>query len=97
MGSLVDGLDVLLNNGRPAVNADAQLDDAPGLYFIGYSNPITGSIRRLGIAACKIARDAKRGGSSPRPQAPSGASPHPRWTSRPTGLGCRSFLSRLIC
>lgn len=58
--SLVGGLDVLLENGRPAVNADAQLDAAPGLYFIGYSNPITGNIRQLAIDARKIARNAAR-------------------------------------
>ncbi len=57
--SLVGGLDVLLENGRPLVNADAQLDSAPGLYFIGYSNPITGNIRQLAIDARKIARNAK--------------------------------------
>jgi putative flavoprotein involved in K+ transport len=54
--SLVGGLDVLLGNGRPKVNADAQLDSAPGLYFIGYSNPITGNIRQLAIDARRIAR-----------------------------------------
>ncbi|MBG6054791.1 cation diffusion facilitator CzcD-associated flavoprotein CzcO [Salinibacterium sp. CAN_S4] len=58
--SLVGGLDILLGNGRPKVNADAQLDNAPGLYFIGYSNPITGNIRQLAIDARRIARVVKQ-------------------------------------
>jgi len=58
---LVGDLDVLLPNGRPKVNADDQLIGAPGLYFIGYSNPITGNIRQLKIDAKKIAKRVKRG------------------------------------
>lgn len=60
--SLVGGLNVLLENGRPLVNAADQVDAAPGLYFIGYSNPITGNIRQLAIDAGRIARHAKRRG-----------------------------------
>jgi len=60
LDDLVGGLDVVLPNGRPKINAQAQLADAPGLYFIGYSNPITGNIRQLGIDAKKIAKRVKR-------------------------------------
>lgn len=53
---LVGDLGVLAGNGRPLVNADQQLAAHPGLYFLGYSNPITGNLRQLGIDARKIAR-----------------------------------------
>lgn len=29
--------------------------DAPGLYFIGFSNPLSGNLRELGIDARRIA------------------------------------------
>lgn len=53
---LVGDLGVLARSGRPLVNADAQLAAHPGLYFLGYSNPLTGNLRQLGIDARKIAR-----------------------------------------
>jgi cation diffusion facilitator CzcD-associated flavoprotein CzcO len=59
---LVGHLGVLAPKGRPLVNADQQLDAYPGLYFLGYSNPLTGNLRQLGIDAKRIAR----GVSSPR-------------------------------
>ncbi len=33
---------------------------APGLHFIGYTNPISGNLRELGIDARKIARAVSR-------------------------------------
>jgi putative flavoprotein involved in K+ transport len=30
--------------------------EAPGLHFIGYTNPISGNLRELGIDARRIAR-----------------------------------------
>ena len=57
---LVGSLDVLGDKGRPRVNADEQLAEHPGLYFLGYSNPISGNIRQLKIDARKLARDARR-------------------------------------
>lgn len=53
---LVGDLGVLARTGRPLVNGDAQLAAHPGLFFLGYSNPITGNLRQLGIDARKIAR-----------------------------------------
>lgn len=53
---LVGDLGVLARTGRPLVNADEQLAAHPGLYFLGYSNPLTGNLRQLGIDATKIAR-----------------------------------------
>lgn len=56
LDGLVGDLGVLGAKGRPLVNADQQLAAHPGLYFLGYSNPLTGNLRQLGIDARKIAR-----------------------------------------
>jgi len=56
---LVGDLGVISPGGRPKINADEQLPEHPGLYFLGYSNPITGNIRQVGIDARKIARSAR--------------------------------------
>jgi cation diffusion facilitator CzcD-associated flavoprotein CzcO len=53
--SLVGDLGVLAPGGRPLINADAQLPEYPGLFFLGYSNPLTGNLRQLGIDARRIA------------------------------------------
>jgi putative flavoprotein involved in K+ transport len=53
---LVGDLGVLLPDGRPKVNGATTLADAPGLYFIGYSNPFSGNLRELGIDARRIAK-----------------------------------------
>jgi Predicted flavoprotein involved in K+ transport len=53
---LVGDLGVLARTGRPLVNGDAELAAHPGLFFLGYSNPITGNLRQLGIDARRIAR-----------------------------------------
>ena len=62
--SLVGDLGVLARTGRPLVNADQQLAAHPGLFFLGYSNPLTGNLRQLGIDATKIARAAARARSA---------------------------------
>ena len=54
---LVGDLGVLTPNGRPVINADEQLPGLEGLYFLGYSNPLTGNIRQVGIDARRIARN----------------------------------------
>lgn len=53
---LVGDLGVLARTGRPLVNAEQQLAAHPGLFFLGYSNPLTGNLRQLGIDARRIAR-----------------------------------------
>jgi putative flavoprotein involved in K+ transport len=53
---LVGHLDILSETGRPLINADVQLIGREGLYFLGYSNPIEGNIRQVGIDATKIAK-----------------------------------------
>lgn len=63
---LVGDLGVLAGSGRPLINADAQLAAHPGLFFLGYSNPLTGNLRQVGLDATKIAktvatRSAKKG------------------------------------
>ena len=56
---LVGSLGVLGPAGLPLVNGADELVDKPGLFFLGYSNPLTGNIRQLGIDARKIARKAR--------------------------------------
>lgn len=53
---LVGDLGVLARSGRPLVNGEAQLAAHPGLFFLGYSNPLTGNLRQLGIDATRIAK-----------------------------------------
>jgi putative flavoprotein involved in K+ transport len=53
---LVGDLGVLARSGRPLVNADAELAAHRGLFFLGYSNPLTGNLRQVGIDATRIAR-----------------------------------------
>ena len=56
---LVGDLGVIAPGGRPLINADEQLPGLEGLFFLGYSNPITGNIRQVAIDAKKIARRAR--------------------------------------
>jgi len=56
---LVGDLGVIAPGGRPLINADEQLPGLEGLFFLGYSNPITGNIRQVGIDARKIAKKAR--------------------------------------
>ena len=57
---LVGDLGVIAPGGRPLINADEQLMGLEGLFFLGYSNPITGNIRQVAIDAKKIARRSAR-------------------------------------
>jgi putative flavoprotein involved in K+ transport len=57
---LVGHLGVLDETGRPAVRGAATHRDAPGLWFTGYTNPISGMFRELGIDAKRIARAVVR-------------------------------------
>lgn len=43
-------------NGRPVVHGPKTHPGAPRLHFIGYTNPISGNLRELGIDARRIAR-----------------------------------------
>jgi putative flavoprotein involved in K+ transport len=53
---LVGHLSVLTPAGRPAVHGARTHPDAPDLYFVGFTNPISGHLREVGIDARKIAR-----------------------------------------
>ncbi|CAN5320772.1 NAD(P)/FAD-dependent oxidoreductase [soil metagenome] len=56
---LVGDLGVIAPGGRPLINADEQLPGLEGLFFLGYSNPITGNIRQVAIDAKKIGKRAR--------------------------------------
>lgn len=53
---LVGHLDVLDGRGRPTVHGARTPRTAPGLYFTGFTNPISGMFRELAIDAEKIAK-----------------------------------------
>jgi putative flavoprotein involved in K+ transport len=57
---LVGHLDTLDDRGRPQVHGPATHPSAPGLHFIGYTNPISGNLRELGIDAKRVARAVGR-------------------------------------
>jgi putative flavoprotein involved in K+ transport len=62
--SLVGDLGVLDERGKPVVNGARTPPGAPGLYFTGYTNPISGMFRELAIDARRIARAIARARSS---------------------------------
>jgi putative flavoprotein involved in K+ transport len=53
---LVGHLGVLATDGRPKVIGPADYPTAPGLFFIGYSHPLSGNIRDMALDARQIAR-----------------------------------------
>ncbi|MEU6527785.1 NAD(P)/FAD-dependent oxidoreductase [Streptomyces sp. NPDC046928] len=57
---LVGHLGVLDERGRPGVRGARTPADAPGLYFTGYTNPISGNLREMALDAQKIARSVAR-------------------------------------
>jgi putative flavoprotein involved in K+ transport len=57
---LVGHLGVLDARGLPLAHGPKTHPGAPGLYFIGYSNPISGNLREIGIDARKIAKALRR-------------------------------------
>jgi putative flavoprotein involved in K+ transport len=64
---LVGHLDVLDGRGKPVVHGARSPQNAPGLYFTGFTNPISGMFRELALDAEKIARTiTKTGGVTTR-------------------------------
>ncbi|MEV0782665.1 NAD(P)/FAD-dependent oxidoreductase [Streptomyces sp. NPDC050423] len=57
---LVGHLGVLDARGRPVVHGGRTPKQAPGLYFTGFTNPISGMLRELALDAEKIARKLAR-------------------------------------
>jgi putative flavoprotein involved in K+ transport len=53
---MVGHLDVLDERGRPVVHGGRTPRQAPGLYFTGFTNPISGMLREMAIDARKIAK-----------------------------------------
>ncbi len=53
---LVGHLGVLSSAGRPSVHGTATHPAAPNLWFTGFTNPVSGMFREMGIDARKIAR-----------------------------------------
>lgn len=58
---LVGHLGVLDDRGRPVVHGARTPPGAPGLYFTGFTNPISGMFREMAIDARRIARAVARG------------------------------------
>lgn len=57
---VVGHLDVLDTRGRPVVHGPRTPKNAPGLYFTGFTNPISGMFRELALDAEKIAKTISR-------------------------------------
>jgi putative flavoprotein involved in K+ transport len=53
---LVGHLGLVAPTGRPAVQGAETHPNAPGLHFIGYSNPLSGNLREIALDAKRIAR-----------------------------------------
>ncbi|KQX59289.1 MULTISPECIES: NAD(P)/FAD-dependent oxidoreductase [unclassified Streptomyces] len=67
---LLGHLDVLDARGKPLAHGARCAPDAPGLYFTGFTNPISGMFRELAIDAERIARRiARRSGRAGRSDA----------------------------
>ncbi|WP_225834119.1 NAD(P)/FAD-dependent oxidoreductase [Streptomyces sp. NK08204] len=58
---LVGHLGVLDGRGRPVVHGGRAPANAPGLYFTGFTNPISGMLRELAVDAEKIAKSVTKG------------------------------------
>jgi putative flavoprotein involved in K+ transport len=57
---LVGRLQLLDARGLPRVHGDRTAAHAPGLRFVGYTNPISGMFREIAIDARRIARAIRR-------------------------------------
>jgi putative flavoprotein involved in K+ transport len=67
---LVGHLGLLGFKGRPVVHGARTHPSAPNLYFLGYSNPISGMFREFGIDARKIAKAITRDRAAAPPTRP---------------------------
>ncbi|GAB2992665.1 NAD(P)/FAD-dependent oxidoreductase [Streptomyces pseudoechinosporeus] len=60
---IVGHLGVLDERGRPVVHGARTPKNAPGLYFTGFTNPISGMLRELALDAQKIAKAVAKAGA----------------------------------
>ncbi|MEV7064985.1 NAD(P)/FAD-dependent oxidoreductase [Streptomyces collinus] len=60
---LVGHLGVLDDRGRPVTHGARTPSTAPGLYFTGFTNPISGNLREMALDAVKIAKAVARNGA----------------------------------
>ncbi|MEU1850437.1 NAD(P)/FAD-dependent oxidoreductase [Streptomyces sp. NPDC019990] len=60
---LVGHLGVLDAHGKPVVHGARTPATAPGLYFTGFTNPISGNLREMALDAVKIAKAIARDGA----------------------------------
>ncbi|MFE9398525.1 flavin-containing monooxygenase [Streptomyces flavidovirens] len=67
LDGLVGHLGVLDGRGRPVVHGARTPPKAPGLYFTGFTNPISGMLRELAIDARKIAKSIAAADRAARP------------------------------
>ncbi|MEU6179345.1 flavin-containing monooxygenase [Streptomyces coeruleorubidus] len=67
---LVGHLDVLDARGRPLALGPRSPQTAPGLYFTGFTNPISGMLREMAIDAVRIAKAVARDGSGRASRSP---------------------------
>lgn len=56
LGDLLDGVDVLDARGRPLGRGGTQIPGAPGLYAIGFTDPLSGNLREIRLEARRIGR-----------------------------------------
>lgn len=74
---LVGDLGLIDARGKPVVHGARTHPDAPDLYFTGYTNPISGMFRELGIDARRIARAIARSRRRRRAEPAASADPAP--------------------
>lgn len=63
---LVGHLGVLDDRQRPVVHGPTAHDSAPGLYFIGFTDPFAGNFRQIRVDANRIAKHIARIGDLPK-------------------------------
>ncbi|MFJ2259626.1 flavin-containing monooxygenase [Streptomyces sp. NPDC087844] len=76
--NVVGHLGVLDGRGRPVVHGARAPKNAPGLYFTGFTNPISGMFRELALDAEKIAKAIARDAARRNPSRLAHADARPR-------------------
>jgi putative flavoprotein involved in K+ transport len=78
LAPLVGHLGVLGEDGRPTVRGPQTHSAAPNLWFSGFTNPVSGMFRELGIDAKRIARAVAKARATTTPGAVPGKESTPR-------------------